>query len=238
MVRMGLLKILKAPISTESKFLTLSLVFTILCHGAAMMSMLIFLLPGMPGGTADLAHRVEYIANHVFQWRLGWFPWQMTALSDLFLSVALVRTVWIPRKPAICSLAFTVLAILAEQPAEFRWITSGIDIAKEATRTGNTAPYGLFEKEIFNLTSHWAALFYTIAAIFWSIGLMRGKAWNAWMTRLSLVLWSILLFVSIGPLVSPAIGSNFVSTGNAIGFNLMMIWFGGTLYLVKSRPIK
>jgi len=200
--------------------------------------MLIFLLPGMPGGTADLAHRVDYIATHVFQWRLGWFPWQMTALSDLILSVALVRTVWIPKRPAIASLVFTAFALIAEQPAEFRWITNGVDIAKEATRTGNTAPYELFEKEIFSLTSHWAALLYTIAAIFWSIGLMQSKAWNVWMTRISVVLWSLLLFISIGPLVSPAIGSNFVSVGNAIGFNLMLIWFAGAVYMVKAKSTK
>ena len=152
--------------------------------------------------------------------------------------MALFRTAWIPKTPAIASLVFTAFALIAEQPAEFRWITSGIDIAKEATRTGNAVPYEVFEKEIFSLTSHWAALFYTIAAIYWSIALLKGQAWNVWMTRISVVLWSLLLFVSIGPLVSPTIGSNFVSVGNAIGFNLMLIWFVGALYLVKARPIK
>ena len=232
---MELLKVLRAPVAPESKFLVYALVFTILCHGAAMLSMLIFLLPGMPGGTADLGHRVAYIADHVFQWKVGWLPWQMTALSDLVLAIALVQTHWIPKRPALGSLFFTLLAIIVEQPSEYRWVTAGIDIAKEAIRTGNPAPYQAFEMEVFSLTSHWAALFYTIAAVFWSIGLMQGRAWNIWMTRLSIVLWSLLLFVSIGPLITPAIGSNFVSIGNGIGFNLMMIWFAGAFYLVKKR---
>ena len=203
-----------------------------------MLSMLIFLLPGMPGGTADLGHRVTYVANHVIQWKIGWFPWQMTALSDLVLAIALVRTDWIPKRPAIASLAFTLLALIVEQPYEYRWVTAGVDIAKEALRTGNTAAYQVFENEAFTFTSHWAALFYTIAAIFWSIGLMQGKAWNHWMTRLSVVLWSLLLFVSIGPIVTPSIGSSFVSIGNGIGFNLMLIWFVGALYFVKVRSAK
>ena len=203
-----------------------------------MISMLIFLLPGMPGGTADLGHRISYVTEHTIQWRLGWFPWEVTAFSDLVLAIAVLQTPWVPKKAAMMSLIFTLVAIVVEQPSEFRWITKGIDIAHEGSRTGNLAPYQIFESEVLNLTSHWAAMFYTISAIFWSIGLMQGQAWNIWMTRLSVVLWSLLLFISVGPLMSPKISSYFVSIGNAIGFNLMLIWFAGALFLVKARPSK
>jgi sorbitol-specific phosphotransferase system component IIBC len=55
------------------------------------------------------------------------------------------------------------------------------------------------------------------------------------MTLLSVVLWGLLIFVSVGPLVSPFFGPTVVSVANAIGFNLMMIWFAGAFYLVKKR---
>ena len=229
------LKVFKAPIAAESRFLIYALVFTILCHGAAMLAMLFFLLPGMPSGTTEVAQRITYISEHPFLWKLGWFPWQMTALSDVILSLALIRTAWIPRLPAACALVLTLVAVIFEQPAEFRWTTSGIDLAKEALRTGNHSAYRAFEQEVFSLTSHWAALFYTLAAIFWSISLAKAGAWSCFMTRLSVFLWGLLLVISIGPLLFSSFGFNLVSAGNALGFNLMMIWFLGALYLVKLK---
>jgi hypothetical protein len=71
----------------------IALAFTFLCHGAAMLGMVLFLLPGMPGGgVADVVARAAYVAGHPWRWRLGWLGWQLTALSDLLLGVALVWT--------------------------------------------------------------------------------------------------------------------------------------------------
>ena len=229
---MEVLKVLKSPVATESKFLIYSIAFTIVCHGAAMLAMLAFLLPGIPGGSHPLVtDRIAYIASHPLIWRLGWFPWQMTALSDLVMAIALVRTAWIPKPSAWGSLGFTVVAILVEQPAEFRWVTQGVDIAQSK----DFSEYLMLESQLFHLTSHWAALLYTIAAIFWSLSLSKTKAWSVWMTRLSVVLWGLLLVVSIVPLAFPIVNASVVSVGNAIGFNLMMAWFVGAFYLVKKR---
>src|SRR5207237_5150791 len=102
-----------------AKFLERALLFTIVIHAVAMVWMVLFLLPGMPGGPnadspgdfqinsalpslddptfvkAGLRDRVAYIAEHPWRWRIGWIPWQLTALSDLLLAVALVRPRWI-----------------------------------------------------------------------------------------------------------------------------------------------
>ena len=49
-----------------------------------MLSMAVLLLPGLPsGGTADDLARIRYVAAHPWLWRLGWLPWQLTALSDV-----------------------------------------------------------------------------------------------------------------------------------------------------------
>ena len=200
-----------------------------------MLSMLAFLLPGVPGGGSDLVQRITYISEHGFLWKLGWFPWQMTALSDVILSLALIRTAWIPRLPAASAFVLTLVAVIFEQPAEYRWTTSGIDLAKEALRTGDYSKYLTFEQEVFSLTSHWAPIFYTLAAIFWSVSFAKAGTWHRNMSRLSWVLWGLLLIISTVPLISPSIGPNLVSAGNAIAFNLMMIWFLGALYLVKQK---
>ena len=212
-----------------------ALVFTIACHGVAMLSMLIFLLPGIPGGSSDLAHRIAYISAHPIQWRLGWFPWQLTALSDLVLAYCLVRTSWIPRLPALGALGLTIVAIAFEQPAEYRWITSGIELAHDAVRYGSYSGYSAFEQEVFRLTSHWAAFFYTLAAIGWSISLAMSGTWNRFITWLSCGLWGLLIVVSLGPLLKPNLGSKLVSIGNAIGFIFMMVWFCLVLVMVMRR---
>ena len=72
-----------APAPHAARFLEWALLFTLVAHAAAMASMALLLLPAMPGGgTADDATRIARIANHPWLWRLGWLPWQLTALSE------------------------------------------------------------------------------------------------------------------------------------------------------------
>src|SRR5215510_1467177 len=75
-------------------FLERVLLFSFCIHGIAMLSMLFFLLAGLPGGLNGSAARMAYVANFPWLWRLGWFPWQLTALSDLLVSLAFLRTRW------------------------------------------------------------------------------------------------------------------------------------------------
>ena len=86
---------LKRPTSRDGAgLLVFALGFTFLCHGAAMLGMVLFLLPGMPGGgVEDVAARAAYIAEHPWRWRLGWLGWQLTALSDLLLGARSGRQV-------------------------------------------------------------------------------------------------------------------------------------------------
>ena len=182
-----------------------------------------------------MAHRVSYISQHALAWRIGWLPWQLTAISDLILAIALVRTSWISRTPALVSLGLTVVALLLEQPAELRWTTSGVDLAQKAFLTQNTFAYAVFETETFRLTSYWAALFYTLAAIAWSVCLAKAGMWNRFMTILSVLLWGTLLVVSAGPLLFAEFPPLVVSTANAFGFNVMIVWFVIATYLVATR---
>src|SRR5277367_4882516 len=115
-----------------------ALLFTLIMHGLAMISMVLFLLPGLPGGSnADDAQRIAYIAHQPWCWRLGWLPWQVTALSNLWLCYALARTAWISRPLAYSSLLLSLVAVYFEQPGEFWWITKGVELAQAAVSTSN-----------------------------------------------------------------------------------------------------
>src|SRR5947209_9582327 len=85
-------------------FLERTLLFSFVIHGVAMLSMVLLLLAGMPGGPHNGAARIAYIASYPWLWRLGRFTWQLTAFSDLLIAFALLRTKWIPRVPAVLTL--------------------------------------------------------------------------------------------------------------------------------------
>jgi len=74
-----------------ARFLESAILFTFVAHLTGMLSMALLLLPGMTGGlSATLIGRAQYVAAHPWLWRLGWFPWQLTALSDLLFGLALL----------------------------------------------------------------------------------------------------------------------------------------------------
>jgi Uncharacterized conserved protein (COG2071) len=223
-----------------SRFLEGALLLTILAHAAAMLSMALLLLPGMPGGSNSAADRVAYIATNPWLWRLGWLPWQLTALSDFILAMALIRTAWIPRYAAILVVITTLIAILIEQPSELAWITQGVTLAQTALQSGNLTSYQQFETNIYLQVAAWAATVYTLAAVGWTWCFSSAKVWQPWLTWLSCITWGILLAVGIGPLLPEAYqpGAGVVAVGNALGFVLMLVWFCAVTELVlrRSRP--
>ncbi len=223
-----------------SRFLEQALLITILAHAAAMLSMALLLLPGMPGGSNDLAARVAYVASHPWLWRLGWLPWHLTALSDLLIAVALLRTAWIPRIPAILVMITTLAAILIEQPGEVSWITQGVALAQTSLQNGNLTPYLQYESHIYLQIAAWAATLYTITACIWTWCFARAKVWHPRLLWLSGITWGLLMAVSVGPLLPEPFrpGAAIIAAGNAIGFVLMLVWFCVTTELVlrRSRP--
>lgn len=224
-----------------ARFLEQALLITILAHAAAMLSMALLLLPGMPGGgSLDDTIRVAYIAEHPWLWRLGWLPWQITALSDLLLALALLRTSWIPRLPASFVMLMTLVAVLIEQPGEFRWTTQGVTLAQVALQNGDLADYLRFEANIYLQVAAWAAMFYTITAFGWTWCFAGAGTWNRRLTGLSIVTWGLLLAVSVTPLLPEGYrpGNGLIAAGNALGFVLLLAWLClvAELVLRRSRP--
>jgi len=221
-----------------ARLLVAALAFTVLCHGAAMLGMVLFLLPGMPGGgVADVMARAAYVADHPWRWRLGWLGWQLTALSDLLLGVALVKTRWIPRIPALVTLLVTLAAIVPDQGGQALWITRGVALARETVRTGDPVPYLAFESRIFPIIAGWGATLYTAGALGWTWCFAAAGFWSRALTWLSVAVWGIFAIVSPALLLPawmrPPPG--LVSAANAVGFVLMQAWFALVALRVRAR---
>jgi hypothetical protein len=219
-----------------SRFLERALLWSFAAHGLAMLSMAALLLPGMPGGPNGAAARMAYVAGHAWLWRLGWVPWQLTALSDLAISLALVCTRWIPRAPAALALAVTLCAMVPDQVGQALWTTHGVALA----RAGDTAAYGTFEARTFVWIAAGGGLGYTLAAIGWSWCLARARTWTRGLTWYSVALWGLFAILNAAPLLPAEARPNpaLVAAGNAVGFVLLLGWLAlaGEQVLRRSRP--
>jgi hypothetical protein len=112
------------------RFLQRSLLFCLVVHVLAMLSMATVLAPAMDM-TVDVATRAAWVAGHPWLWRLGWLPWQLCALSDVLVSLGIVLWVrgrpeptrWAAKAWATLACLMTMAAVLPEQWAEgYAWL--------------------------------------------------------------------------------------------------------------------
>jgi hypothetical protein len=224
-----------------ARFLEQVLLVNLAVHILAMIFLALFLLPGLPGGSsAGDASRIAYLAAHPWLWRLGWLPWQLSALMDLLTGVALWRTAWIPRLPAAAVLMFTILAVIPDQRGEALWVTRGLDLAAQADRGGDLAPYLQFEKETYRQVVGWGGSLYLGMALCWSWCFFAAGTWNRILTILSIVAWSALAVGSAGVLLPEEFRPNplLVSAANGIGLPLLLVWLAVVTEQVlrRARP--
>jgi hypothetical protein len=220
-----------SPISRRDAggFLVRALIFTFLIHFAAMILMPLCLMPGLPGGSdATGPQRAAYVASHPCIWRLGWLPWGITALSDLLIGIALIRTPWIPKLPAWIATLVTAAAIVPDQLGQILWMTQGIELAQQAVASGSFEAYLAREATLFEWTAAWGAGLYLLGALAWTWALAASPGiWTRLLTVLSIALWSIFVFAATGPLLPPTHRPSgaAIAGANAIGFVLLQIWF-------------
>lgn len=218
---------------TRDRWLERALIANFIVHGVALVAMAALLLAVLPGGGHANADRIAGIAAHPWRFRIGWLPWQLCAVADLALAIAMVRVRWLPRGPAIAVLVLTVVAVVPDQYAQAMWITRGVELA----RTDPIA-YLVIEREIFPLTAGWGALFYTLAALGWTSCFARAGTWSRVLTLLSLPLWVTMAVAAAGTLVgtSPA----FVSIANGAGFLQLQLWLALVTEQVlrRARPFE
>jgi hypothetical protein len=220
-----------------------ALLFTFVAHGVGMLGMVLLQLPGMPGGPQpQLAARAAYVATHPWLWRVGWLGWQVTALSDLLLAIALVITPWIRKPPALLTLAFTLFAVVPDQYGQFRWTWYGVRLAQSAVESGKYELYEQFETHIFRLIAAYGTVGYLLAAIGWTWAFGTAGVWSRRLTWLSVFTWGVFALATaalFGQMLHPSQALVVcVSVGNGIAFVLLMLWLASVTERVlrRSRP--
>jgi hypothetical protein len=227
-----------------ARFLEGALLFTFAAHGLAMASMALLLLPGIPGGsTPDLPGRAAFVASHPWLWRLGWGPWQITAISDLLLSLALVATDWIDKPVAILSVLIMIAALMPDQIGQAEWISSGIHMAKAARQSGDYESYREFERRAFRLVAGWGTIGYLSAALCWTGCFAAAKVWSRRLTWLSVVTWTWFGLATCNVFLPDRLREMrviglIVGVGNGLGFVCLMLWLAmvDEQVLRRSRP--
>ena len=221
----------------SGRWLARALLLEFFVHGLAMLSMAALLLPGTPGGSqGDVAARMAYVAAHPWLWRLGWLPWGLTALGNLLLALALLRTPWISRPLAWLTLLATVCAFIPDQSGQVLWDTAGVALAAH----GNLAAYASFEQTTFPIIAAGGGAGYTLAAILWSVCLARAGVWSRGMTVFSCILWAAFLLLALLAALpaNTLLPAWSVGAGNAVCFVLLLLWLAlaAELVLRRARP--
>ena len=220
-----------------------ALLATFVLHAVAMIGMIALLMPFLPGGgTASDADRVALIAAHPWRFRLGWLPWQLTAVSDVVLGVALLRAKWVPKTPAIVAFVLTLAAFIPDQGAQLVWDTLGVTAARAAVQSGDLSPYLANERMIFASTGAVGAALYTLGGVAWCWCFASAGTWNRALTWLSIPLYATFFAVSIGPLLpaSMRMPASAAAAGNALAFVMLELWFAlvAEAVLRRSRPTR
>ncbi|MEO1994969.1 MAG: DUF2071 domain-containing protein, partial [Planctomycetaceae bacterium] len=192
-----------------------------------------------------VSQRAEFICQHPLLWRLGWLTWQLTALSDLLLSLALVAyfSAAAPRTEAangllwaIVGLVATVLAIVPEQWAEFRLVTTFVQQACALTNASiEPAVYLATEARWLLLTGTCGNTGYTLMGCCWMLAAVQaagGPRRHVGFVVLGCLLWLLFLVASAAnwqatiraDLQTGYPGFWLVYSLNAIGFPLLLLW--------------
>jgi hypothetical protein len=216
-----------------------SLWFFAAIHALALVTMLVLLRPGMDVAAFSLAERAGYVATHAFAWRLGWLPWQLSALSDLWVSFEFLR--WADqrgepqaRRLARWALGLFVFSAVPEQWAEAHLITSFVDAAG-----GDLGAWQRSWALYASLTGVWANLGYTVMTYCWlkCARILLGRAVVApWLERALLgafVVSGVLTGVATIVASEATMGAWFTAASafNGVAFPALVVW---SLLLVKQ----
>jgi hypothetical protein len=227
------------PNPPADRFLVWTLILNVVVHVAAIATMGLCLLPGLPGGpTVDVVDRAAYVAAHPWAWRLGWVPWHLCAVADVLTGIALVSTRWIPKLPALLTLAVTLCAVVPEQTGEITWVTQGVDLASRAGDNPTAlVEYAGLEVWALRLTVEVGASLYIVMALGWTWCFAAAGTWSRTLSWLSVATWGTLSVASLGLLLPAPFrpGPLVAAVTNGVGFPLLVAWLWLVTVRVRAR---
>ena len=212
----------------------------LLLHVAAPLAMVTLLWPGLDM-EVPLLERAHFVGEHAARWRLGWLPWQLTALSDIGLSLALLayaRAVSLPwaRPLALAGVVVTLLALVPDQGAEAQEVTVLLSLAR--AQPVDLAAFGALEARLLLLTGTCATILYALMGLLWSLtavalgGSLRHRAFLA----VGGVIWLVFAAAAIvnAHATTHAGYPGFALNGvlNAVGFALLAPWLAWLVVVI------
>ena len=218
---------------TVYRLLLGAIVFFIVAHLAGLATMGTLLMPGIgPWDLVASEARALYIAEHPWRWRLGWVPWQASALSDIALSIALA--VWAKTRGrfgwAVVAIVFNVVAMVPEQWAEARMITEQVDVARAvASDAATVAAHQRLEAELIFITGTYANTGYVITTAAWMLVARRPGPVDRRDAVGAALLVLFLLAGWFGTLAqAPGTAADqwfaLASAANAVAFPALVLW--------------
>ncbi len=164
--------------------------FFLVVHLVALLSMALLVQPGF-NVAEPAAERAAYIVEHQWLWRLGWLPWQLSALSDLLISLTLI--LWLHTyshsralKWAVAGLAFNLAASIPEQIGEWRLVTSHIETASQAGQSAaNLDTFTDEQNSLLSVIGVWGGFVYLFMTLAWHRALRLGAGIEAWWSGFS-----------------------------------------------------
>ena len=139
-----------------------------------LLTMATLLAPGLDFHSSVL-ERASFVANHPWLWRFGWLPWQLTAVWDVLLSLALLIFLFSANRRqgwgwgwALVSLLASLVAFWPDQWAQYLCVTSFIPFAEE-TAAGRISPeqYVALESQLLLWMGTYGCAGYTLMAWCW-----------------------------------------------------------------------
>ncbi len=190
------------------QWLIWALTFFLIVHLVALASMALLVQPGF-NAAEPAARRAAYIVEHPWLWRLGWLPWQLSALSDLLISSTLI--LWLRTWPkstagpnptpgskptagsnstalkwAMAALVFNLAASIPEQIGEWRLVTSHIETASRAGHSAtNLDSFTHEQNSLLGVIGVWGGFVYLFMTLAWHRALRLGAGIDGWWSGFS-----------------------------------------------------
>lgn len=171
---------------------------------------------GIPAGGNDLSARIAYVGDHVLAWRVGWFVWNLAAISLLGFFVVLAAR-WRAQAPILCGLALLCAAagLAADLGAETMMAVVSPGLQGER--------YADVESVAVALTGYLGNGLYAVGGIL--LTLAGRRELPSALLWLAAAVWAAALWLSVATLVSSTAGQ-FASAATLLP--LFVLWAGLT----------
>ncbi len=230
------------PSLRRDRALARAFVWIFVIHVVAMLDMPLVLARFLPGGGAPSeAIRIQWIAEQPWTFRLGWLPWQLTAVVDLLFAWLVARTAWLPRTLRILAAVVTLAAVIPDQIGQGLYVLEGPMRARVVTGGSDTVEQFLaWETGVFRLTTGWGATLYTIGTALFLEAFRAAKVWSRALGIATAIFYLTMPVAAVAPLLALAgvvVPAKLVVALNAIGFVVLLFVYALNAEVAMRRMI-